>query len=1534
MGENSLLSKWKLKKKKGGVVKRITKAPENVAIPLSKSQQRLWFLQQLHPKSSVYNYAEIYTFNGSLVVTALKKSLQSIYEENDVLRTYYVLEEGVPRQKVTNNAVLPIAEHDFSNLSINQLEIKKKEIFDADTKTYFDLDKNPLVRVSLIKTAEKEHILLITMHHIITDKWSMGIFREILSKKYKDATLGNGINFEQMDVQYADYAYHQKENGIDLDQLEYWKKKLSGDIPVLNLPLDNQPVSKHSFAGGSHTQQFSGELSKKIVELSKELEVTPYVLLLSVYYALLHKLSGQEDIWVGSPISNRNEPVLENMIGFFDETIVLRKTVDSSKQFSTFVSEVKQNTLEAFSNKDVPFDALVKELNPERKLGQNPFFRSMFIYHAVPETPSFGTDLKLSYAFFDNGVSKFDLTFYVALEDGLISSSFEYATDLFKESTITRLQGYVKHLLEQIVDTPDKALSELEIVNSKEKEFLLPKERKEKGHYSSYNAIHDIIFKNVSEKSSEEAVVYDNVSITYKTLGEKAERLSRAILMRTEGRNEIVGLCAERSIDMIVGILAILKVGCAYLPIDPDYPTDRIDFMTSDAGVKLVLSQKKLASLFKNLKGETIFIENSQNDGAFHGQLHFPSVKRSDLAYVIYTSGSTGKPKGVPITHGNIINSTEGRLDFYPNNPGAFLLLSSIAFDSSKAGIFWTLCTGGKLVVAEKRIEQDLVRIGELIAKNRITHTLMLPSLYQLILDHVDVTTLQSLETVMVAGEACLPSVCEMHFSKLPQTLLFNEYGPTEATVWCIAHQMQKDVAYQRVPIGNGVAGAEIYLLSETMELVPFGTKGELYIGGSGLSGKYINRPDLTEKAYVPNPFSDNPEEVLYKTGDLGQYNALEQIEFFGRADRQIKIRGHRVELNEIETILSASPMVKEAVVSFKDKNGPARLTAYVEVNDSYDKEGLNSFIVERLPNYMRPNSILIIDEMPRLPNGKVDKKQLDSLSSTIAPKKEIPAHGLSQMEKDLLSIWREVLQIDALQVTDNFFEIGGDSIMSIQIVAKAREKGILFPANQLFESQNIAELALFATTSDDKKLNTGIELGEFELTPIQHWFFEQHKKAPHFWNQGYKIKGVQISELQLESMARGLAEQYDTLRLNFEKTEENIVAFYDTNEKRSYCHFFDISDKPDEDKDSFISEKLYEIQDTTDLASEALFNCIYFDTGVKEENSLFFIAHHLIVDVVSWNLILNTVKRHINSFGTTGSVSLEDKTISYKEWSSYLSQHVKSLKGELNFWQDQLSYEPKIPIDYNEYGDHPIYEKDISTFEFDIDSATTSKLLKDANQAYSTTIDELLTLCLADCIASWSKEEKVLLSLERHGRESINSDMDFSNTVGWFTSFFPVLFEFPAEFTLQQRIITVKEKLRKIAHGGIGYGLLRYLAKEKGLEGDPKIVFNYLGIWNESPDRVVAFMTEGLRHDLSERNYLFEINTRIQDGKLKSAIGYSKKIHGQKTVAQFASRFKEKLHEVVAHCMESETIKYTPSDFPDAGLNQDDLDALLGSIE
>lgn len=1067
--KDDLLSRWKNRDKKEALAVEIPKAPSNVPIPLSNGQKGLWFLQDLNKENSFYNYGEVFDLMGDWSIPFLRKSIRQIYDSHDILRSKYVTGVDGLELKIDGDSTLNIEEYEFSAFPPDEALGKVREVVTKDFTTPFDLSKSPLLRVRIFSVNNTHHVLSVTMHHIITDEWSMDIFIKLLAENYRKLNSGHELPKEKPKLQFSDFAYWDDTRKWPEKELDFWKKALADHAPILPLQTDFKRPALPSYRGSHKSFEFSRELSEKLLNLATELEVTPFVLFLSLFYTLLYRHTDQKDILIGSPIAKRNHKGLEDLLGFFLDTLVLRNEINAGNTFLEVLSTVKSNTLQAFAHRDVPFDVLVKELNPERSAGSNPFFQVMFVYNTESVAPDFGEDL----IFKKNDLvrlesSKFDLTLFVSKKDGLLTASFEYATDLYEESTIDRLLAHLKLLAEGVVKNRNMVISELPMRTPEEAVLFseISTQNKLPADMSNAGGIHGAIEVFAFKTPNATAISFGNESMTYRELNSKATTIANNLLSFTEGENALVGLCIERSLDMVVGLLAILKSGSAYVPLDPEYPKERLKYIVQDSNATLVLTEDDYVANFEDLGIESISISDERMTGSTTGVI-LPEVNGDDLAYVIYTSGSTGKPKGVPISHQNILNSTQARFAFYEENPRAFLLLSSISFDSSKAGIFWTLCSGGNLVIAKKRLEQDMVAMQEHLLTHKISHLLTLPTLYGLMLEHLSIDALGQLRTVIVAGEACPLQLPERHFDLLSDSVaLYNEYGPTEATVWCTAHRIQPSDRYKSIPIGQAIEGTKIHLLDSRLRHVPFGAIGEIYISGNGLSKGYLGKPELTKTKFIENPFAaDGGKQLMYKSGDLGRFRPDGSIAFLGRADSQVKLRGFRIELDEIEETLLTHPQVKDVAVVIKaTEQGSVNgiLVAYLTSKTTIESQEIKSFLKGLLPKHMVPAQIIVLEDFVKLPNGKVDKNYLETAPMEKSDAPLVQSEELTETEDTLIAIWEKILGVNGLAVNDNFFEIGGDSIMTIQVISEARKMGMVISPNQLFDYQTIRELAKF----------------------------------------------------------------------------------------------------------------------------------------------------------------------------------------------------------------------------------------------------------------------------------------------------------------------------------------------------------------------------------------------------------------------------------------------------------------------------------------
>ncbi|MEM9849434.1 MAG: amino acid adenylation domain-containing protein, partial [Bacteroidota bacterium] len=1190
----------------------------------------------------------------------------------------------------------------------------------------------------------------------------------------------------------------------------------------------------NSFEGSYHEQNLPLELCAPIRNLSKDFGVTLYVFMLAAYKIMLQKYTDTYDIIVGSPISNRDQSSLEQQIGFFNETIALRTQLKETDSFRAIVAQVNQTTVEAFQHKNTPFEQIVKAVNPDRAQVVNPIFQVMFILHHVPKTPEFEGDLQLVHEPFDFGVCKFDLTLYVSDEGEQLRTLFEYAHDVFAVDTIARMQGYYQHILAQIVQNPEIKLADIELITPKEKQQIAYDWNDTALPLADVPHLPALLERMAVQYPDRKAVSDSKHSITYRVLNERANTIAHRLLENGLEANQIVGLLAERSVEMLVGIWGILKAGGAYLPIDPDYPKARTKFLLEDANLSIILTQAALKDSLPDDIQKLIVLDEADNKVGSAKQVAV-NIQKDQLAYMIYTSGSTGKPKGVAISHANLIHSTLARQHYYPQSPTAFLLLSSFAFDSSVAGIFWTLCTGGHLVLPPKRIEQDVEALGDLIAKHQVTHTLLLPSLYNAVLNYIATAQLASLQTVVVAGEACTRALSHLHYQQLPNAKLYNEYGPTEASVWCTVHELQPEVTDRSVPIGRPIPNAKAYILNPQMQAMPVGVVGELYIGGLGIAQGYWQRAALTTERFLPNPFGTSATEKIYKTGDLARYRSDGTIDFLGRKDRQVKVRGYRIELEEVRHAIEQQSEVEAAVVIIhqpetgENTQKNASLVAFVQAANDLNVSDLRDHLKDHLPNYMIPANFQLVDVFPKLPNGKIDVNALTEAYQATDNQTDQYEKPTSELEQALVDIWESVLKQQPIGVNDNFFEIGGDSILSIQIVARARKAGIVLASNAIFEHQSIAKLSLFAQFKTAEKTNNELLRGESPLLPIQQWFFETHQNAPAHWNQAFRFDlPQQLAVEKVEATARLLIQQHDALRLRFVQENHQWTSYFNELEKAAIFQLYDGTSLDIFGQEKQLAHELRALQQEFDLSQGNLFKVCYFKNGASQRDQLVFLAHHLVVDAISWQVIVEDFSNIYEQLDKEQTVQLGSKTESYQAWGNTLKTWAANGKfqAELDYWQQQKSL--ALPTDMEATA--PITEATTRTLTLELDEAHTTQLLSDIHEAYNTKVEEILIAALVLSLQQKYELSSVTFGLERHGREALDETFDFSESVGWFTTQFPLTITTSLAMDLGDLIKTVKEQIRAVPNKGLGYGVLRYLSKSTELNQALPLNFNYLG--------------------------------------------------------------------------------------------------------
>ncbi|HSE19640.1 MAG TPA: amino acid adenylation domain-containing protein [Pyrinomonadaceae bacterium] len=1043
---------------------RIPRRTESGPAALSFAQQRLWFLYQLEPESSLYNIHVAVSVSGPLNTQVLQRCIGEIVRRHEALRTTFAVIDDHPVQIINEPGTFKLPVHDEHSSKVSAWS-------EAEAHRLFDLTKGPLLRANLLRLSETEHVLLLTMHHIVSDAWSMGVFVRELAALYEAYLAGRPSPLPELPIQYADFADWQKGwlQGERLEeQLSYWRTQLAGAPPLLDLPTDRPRPLVQSDSGAYEALLLSESLTRSLNELSRREDATLFMTLLAGLSVLLYRYSGQHDVLTGTPIANRNRTETESLIGFFVNTLVLRTRLSDEMTFRELLRQVRETALEAYAHQDLPFEKLVGELQPERTLSHAPLFQVMLDLQNAPLGDLELQGLRLTQLPFDSRTAKFDLTLTVFESHGRLTGGLEYNTDLFDAVTVRRMVQQLERLLEAAVENPDAQVSRLPLLTNDERQQILVDWNDTEVEKEPALCIHELFEQQVSANPEAVALVHKDERLTYRELNERANQLAHHLRKLGTTPESLVGVCMERSAEAVVAILGVLKAGGAYLPLSPQQPPDRLSFMLRDARVKVLLTQEHLLSRLPTEETQVVCLDTEWSAPGKESTGNPPSEMLAEtVAYLIYTSGSTGNPKGVLVSHRNLVHSTFARFRYYHEPVESFLLLSPFAFDSSVAGLFWTLCRGGMLVIPAEDSIQDPAYLAELIAHHSVSHLLALPAFYELVLPQHRTGKLASLRTVIVAGEPCPPELVQRHAETLPQATLFNEYGPTEATVWSSVHRCDANLGQTRVPVGRPVANTQIYVLDRQLEPVPVGIIHEVYIGGDGLARGYLNHPELTAERFVPNPFSAKPGARLYKTGDLARFLPDGNLEYAGRNDFQVKIRGYRIELGEIESVLAQHPDVRDAVVSAR-----SQLTAYVVLNDAgtASAKQLKEFLRERLPEQMVPVSFVVLDTLPLTTTGKVDRKALPVDQTGVANEEDYVAPRTA-LEQVLAKIFAEILSVERVGANDSFFDLGGHSLLATQLVSRVREAFDLeVPLRKLFERPSVAGLAAVVPEDEVKR--------------------------------------------------------------------------------------------------------------------------------------------------------------------------------------------------------------------------------------------------------------------------------------------------------------------------------------------------------------------------------------------------------------------------------------------------------------------------------
>ncbi|MFZ1025124.1 MAG: amino acid adenylation domain-containing protein [Limnoraphis robusta] len=1514
-------------------------------LPLSFAQQRQWFLAQLEPDSPYYNIPGAVRIKGKLNIGILEQSFNTIIHRHEVLRTSFITIEGKPQIVISPSTQFNLPLIDISEVPSSQQEGYIKQLIQQEAQYPFHLNISPLLRVKVINVSEINHVILMTLHHIISDEQSVIILIREVAKFYENISQNQPSQLPPLPIQYVDFAAWQRQylQGELLEnQLGYWRQQLEGIPTVLELPTDYTRPAVQSFRGATKTFQLSLEQSQAIKTLSQQSGCTLFMTLLAIFNTFLYRYTASKNIVVGSPIANRNSTETESLIGFFANTLALRTRLTGNLTFEELLQQVREVALEAYAHQDLPFEQLVEAVQAQRDLSYTPLFQVMFVWQNATIQPIKLSGLNWHLIESENKTAKFDLTLYMAeTVEGLVGK-FEYNTDLFKAETIQRLIENFQTLMSGIIDEPKQKLSNLPLLPKTEQQKILQEWNQTELEVKPVCLHH--LFETQTEKTPHAtALIFENQQLTYQQLNHRANQLAY-YLQKLGVQPEVrVGICVKRSIETVVAMLATLKAGGAYVPLDPTYPTERLTFMLEDAKIAVLITQNTEFLDFSSSLKAIVNLDRDREKIALENQTNpFHEVIPENLAYVIYTSGSTGKPKGVAINHSSPIFLIEwAKTVFTKEQLSGVFASTSICFDLSIFELFLPLSVGGKIILGENALE-----LPSLPHSEEVTLINTVPSAATELLRINGIP--KGVKTVNLAGEALSNSLVKQLYKQHIQQV-FNLYGPSEDTTYS-TFVLTEPGSHKQPSIGRPIANTQVYILDRYLQPVPVGVPGELYIGGSGLAREYLNRPELTAEKFIPNPFTKQNQKNnrLYKTGDLVKYLPDGNIEYLGRLDNQVKIRGFRIELGEVEAILVKHSHVAQAVVSaWEDKAKNKRLIAYIipkskDENLAYELQNeLRHFLKDKLPDYMIPAVFMVLESLPLTPNGKIDRKALPAPENQPIERQQNYTEPRTTKEKQLAKIWSQILRVEKISINDNFFELGGDSILAIQVVSQANQAGLKITPKSIFKYQTLADLAAIAEERAAINAEQGVITGSLPLTPIQHWFFEQNLIDPHHWNQSILLEvKSNISFNKLEMAFKTLLKHHDALRLYFEKNQSIWQQFNSDHHIDFSILKIDLSEQPKQNQEQAICTTATQLQGSFNLSQPPLVRVACFDLGCSQTSRLLIIIHHLIIDGISWRILLEDLQNLLQTSSQSQTFKLPAKTTSFKHWSDHLKEYANSteLQTELEYWQNLSQSEiVNIPVDCLTENNTMAEAKTISVT---LSSEETQSLIHQVPTVYQTQINDILLTALVQAFYQWTGQRKLLIELEGHGREELFDQVDLSRTVGWFTALFPVLLDLENSDNPDDNLKFIKEQLRQIPKRGIGYGLLRYLTPQSHLikNKNAEIRFNYLGqvdqVFPSNSLFYPANESTGIaRSPRNHRNCLIEIDSIVSRGQMRFNWTYSQAIHRSTTIETLGENFLNNLRQLINHCLSSETGGYTPSDFPQMDFSQDELDELLTDL-
>lgn len=1515
---------------------------------LSPQQQRLWELLRRVRSDAPFRAQCAVLIEGPLDAARLRAALGRVVARHEILRTTFRRLPGLslPVQVVGDSGPAWLPGRDLKELDADARRAAVDELFASALSTPLDHSTGPLVYASLCEASREQSVLLLGASAACSDGTSLDNVVRELARAY------GGEDADDDATQYADVAEYLNELS-ESEEAEagraFWRQSDISSALEVRLPFERRASPGTEFEPAEIVTEVRPELFEAVVRAAGRRGVAVETFLLSCWQVLLWKLTRLPALGVGVLYDGRQVEGLGEMPGLFARYLPLASRVEGALSFDALLTA---NSLVAERLKGWQDVFNWQTLPDTTRDGEPGYFPACFEFEETPPATVAGGvsfDAFRHYACID----AFRLKLSCRQRGGTLDARLHYDAAAVSGTDAAALAEQFRVLLRSAAEDAAAVVGRLDLLGDDECRLLLAASETRAG-YSTDELFHRRVEGHAAARSDARAVSHAGVALSFAELNSRANRLARRLRAHGVGPDTLVAVFMERSPELVVSLLGVLKAGGAYVPLDPNYPRERLAYVIEDARVPVLLTQAALLERVPASPRTAVICMDEQRDETdAAGDENLPGgADPANLAYVLYTSGSTGRPKGVMISHSALSNYLSWcRDEYHVGEGGGAPVHSPTGFDLTVTSLLAPLAAGSGVTLLDaegggEELAAELVRGRDF-------------SLVKLTPAHVELlNSLKSPEAVegaaralVIGGEALYAEHLSFWRTNAPHMRLINEYGPTEATVGCCVYEVKRDDPETGpVKIGRPIAGAQIFVLDERMRLAPFNVVGEIYIGGLGLARGYLNRPALTAERFVPNPFSVEPGARLYRTGDLARRGVDGEVEYLGRNDEQVKVRGYRIELGEIEAALTRHAAVREAVVVLREDSGGRRLAAYFVTAEGAAAPGtieLREYLGRQLPDYMLPATFTPLSALPLTENGKVDRRALPAPDQSRPELGEAYAPPRTRAEEVLAELWARALNVERVGVHDDFFQLGGDSILSIQIANRAAHAGLKFTPRQVFQHRTIAALCgLVQTTTHDGE---GEEvLGRVPLTPVQHWFFEQEFAAPHHWNQAVMFEARRpLDPTRLEAALRHVVAHHDSLRFRFVSAADGwqqwaaAAAPLDA----QLLTVVDLSGLTEGEQDAAIETRAAALQASLALSEGDLVRAAYFDLGPARPARLLWVIHHLAVDVISWGILLDALQTAYGQLSEGAPVRLAPRSTSFKTWAERLREYVRSpaLAEEAGYWLDgRREGAAPLPRDNSE-GENT--EASVGVVWAELEAEETKALLQQVPKVYRTMINDVLLTALARAFARWTGESSLLLDLESHGREELFEDVDLSRTVGWFTCIFPVRLDLRGTAGAGAALKAIKEQVRSVPGGGVGYGVLRYLSEDEptrsrlGQFPEAEVSFNYIGrsgqTYSENALLAATSGPVGPAHSPhARRRYVFEVTGGVSaSGRLRMAWLYSENLHRRDTVERLARGFTDALGEIIAHCLSPGVGGHTPSDFESAGLSQGELDDLLAEL-